>query len=236
MEKYDTLIIGGGPAGVACAIAARNTYPKKSVAVIRKEKIALIPCGIPYVLNSLNSVDEDILPDGLIKNAGGELIIEKVVDRKGDSVILKDGRQIGFDKLVLATGSTPIKPPIDGVDKENLFVVEKNYDSLEVVRKTVHESENIVIIGGGYIGVEFADEALKTGKNVTVVELLDHLLGVSMDVEFGEKITENLQSRGGQIILGKAVDCICGDDKVKSVKLNDGTEIKADTVIVSTGS
>ena len=236
MKKYNTLIIGGGPAGVACAIAARNTYRDKSLAVIRKEKIALIPCGIPYVLNSLNSVDEDVLPDGLITNGGGELIIGNVVDRKENSVVLEDGQQIGFDKLVLAIGSTPIKPNIDGVDKENVFVVKKNYDNLQVVKQTVHDSENIVIIGGGYIGVEFADEALKAGKNVTIVELLDHLLAVSMDVEFGENVTENLRSRGGQIVLGKSVDCICGDGKVTHVKLNDGTKIKADMVIVSVGS
>ncbi len=63
MKTSNILIIGGGPAGVAAAISARNTYPDKTIALIRKEQVPMIPCGIPYILHSLSSIEENILPD-----------------------------------------------------------------------------------------------------------------------------------------------------------------------------
>jgi len=64
MKSFNVVIIGGGPAGLTTAISARSTYPDKSIALIRREKTVLIPCGIPYVLSSLNTVEDNILPDG----------------------------------------------------------------------------------------------------------------------------------------------------------------------------
>ena len=82
MNKYDVVILGGGPAGVTCAISAHNTYPDKTIALIRKEEAALIPCGIPYTLHSVESVNDDILPDGLVTNDGTDLIIDEVMKKK----------------------------------------------------------------------------------------------------------------------------------------------------------
>ena len=67
MKAFDVIVIGCGPAGVQAAVSARNTYPDKSIALIRREKTALIPCGIPCILHSLKSVDDDILLDGILQ-------------------------------------------------------------------------------------------------------------------------------------------------------------------------
>ena len=236
MDKYDVVIIGGGPAGVTCAISAHNTYPDKKIAVIRKELIALIPCGIPYTLTSLNSVDENILPDALVEKAGADLIIDEVINKDGKTLELKSGRKIIYDKLVLAVGPTPLMPPIEGVDKKGVFLVQKDHEYMTKMRKFAEGIQNIVVIGGGYIGVEMADEALRAGKNVTIIELLDHLLGTSMDTEFGDKTREILEANGAKVLLGKKVNSIVANQEVKGVKVDGGENIPADMVIISTGS
>lgn len=236
MQKYDVIIIGGGAAGVTCVISAHNTYPDKSIALIRKEKIALIPCGIPYIVHSLNSVEEDILPDELITKTGADLIIDEVVGKDGKTLKLKSGKEVAYDKLVIATGSLPILPPIQGIDKQGVFSVKKDYTYLVNMKKYAEKCNKIVIIGGGYIGVEMADEFLKEGKKVTIVEMLDRLLPTTMDREFGDKAMEILESAGAEVIVAHKVNAILGNDKASGIVLDDKRELEAEMVIVSAGA
>lgn len=236
MEEYDIAVIGGGPAGVACVISAHNTYPKKRIALIRKEEKALIPCGIPYIIYSLKSVDEDTLPDLPIQHTNADLIIDEVMGKNGKRLLLRSGKEVRYDKLVLAVGSIPIIPLIKGIDKKGVFVVKKDSDYLEKMKESTEKSKDIVIIGGGYIGVEMADELLKAGKQVIIVERQNHLLPISMDREFGNKAQEILEATGAQILLNQEAVSILGNDSVNGVKLQNGDEIAADMVILSVGA
>ncbi len=235
MEKMDVVIIGGGPAGITCAISTHNTYPDKSIAVIRSLPVSLIPCGIPYAMHTLQSVDEDILPDAPLKKIGARLIIDEVVGHEDKVLLLKSGERIVFEKLVLATGSTPLLPPIAGVEKDGVYVVTKDREALKVMRDRAEASSRVVVIGGGYIGVEIADEIRKAGKNVTLIEMQTQLLPVSMDSEFGEKAAEVLMTSGVEVLRNCRVDSFEGDESVRGVVLADGTVIDADMVIVSVG-
>ena len=214
MKSYDVIVIGGGPAGFAASMSARNTYPDKSIALIRKETAALIPCGIPYTMHRLDTVEDDILPDAPLKKAGVEIIVDSVIDRDAKTLHCASGEDISFDRLVVATGSMPVIPSIPGSEKGGVFAVKKEMDALRELKNAVKESSSVVVIGGGYVGVEFADEILKEGKQVTIVDQLTHLLPLSLDPEFSGFIEAAILDQGGELELGASVASIEGKDRV----------------------
>ncbi|MCK5127251.1 MAG: NAD(P)/FAD-dependent oxidoreductase [candidate division Zixibacteria bacterium] len=235
MKKYDIVIIGGGPAGVQSAISARNSNPDKSIALIRKEKVALVPCGIPYTLHSLKSVDEDIMPDTLLQKNNTDIIHGEVEGRDGKTLKLKDDSQIRFDKLILATGSVPIKPTIPGIDNDNIYILSKDYEYLKKMRAEVNTAQSIVIVGGGYVGVELADELAKKKIKVTLIEKMPGVLPTSVDPEFGHIIQKELENHGVNVITNVGVDGFSNSGKNIKVELENGDSCVADHVIISIG-
>ena len=239
MKKYDVIIVGGGPAGVITAVTAKRTYRDKSIALIRKVEKAIVPCGIPYVFKSMESVDKDIMPDKPLEANNIDLIINEVVeiDRQNKQIMLADGKKMGYDRLVLAVGSTPVALPIPGVELENVFYVKKDLEYLRKMREAVYNSKNIVIIGGGFIGAEFADELSNIeGVKVHIVEILPHCLMAAFDSEFAAAAQKELEKKGVICHNSVKVERIEGDGKVERVILSDGQVLDADMVIVSTGA
>jgi NADH oxidase (H2O2-forming) len=237
MKKADVVILGG-LSGITAGISCRRHYPDKKVVLIRKEGTVLIPCGIPYIFGTVGGPENNVIPDGLLENNGIELITDEAVDLDRDKkiVYLKDNEEIEYDKLVFATGSNPMVPPIPGVEKDNVFPVKKEFDYLKKVLQKMNGVEDIVIIGGGFIGVEFADECRKRkGVNVTVVEMQSHCLQLAMDDDYCDEATQVLEKTGVKVLTDERVVSIDGGESVESVKLASGKELKADLVILGIG-
>ena len=235
--KYDVVIIGGGPAGIVTAMTAKKFYPDKSVAIIRKEETALVPCGIPYVFETLGTVEADLMPTKPIEDMGIEIIYDEVTDvnLKSKVVKTKGNRELTYDKLVFATGSRAVMPKIEGIEKNGVFTVSKNVDEIRRLHSAIQEAEKVLIVGGGFIGVEVGEQIAKLGKKVTIVEMMDQLLPFAFDKEFANIAEEELKKLGVEVYLNSTVKKIEGKEKVEGVKLADGGEIDADVVIVSVG-
>jgi Pyruvate/2-oxoglutarate dehydrogenase complex, dihydrolipoamide dehydrogenase (E3) component, and related enzymes len=236
MEKTDVLVIGGSAAGIVAATTGKSCYPNKDFLLIRKEKQVIIPCGIPYIFGSLENSDKDLVPDAVLTKAGIDLKIGEVVSIGQKVCKLVDGTEIGFEKLVLATGSTPVIPKwLKGAELKNVFAIPKNKEYLDEILKKLKDCKRVVTIGGGFIGVEMSDEINKTGKDVTIVEILPHILALVFDEEIAVNAEEIIKSRGVKIKTGAGVKEILGDEKVTGVLLNNGEKLEADAVILSMG-
>jgi len=239
MEKTDVLVIGSSAAGLVAAVTAKTVNPEKDVTVIRMEEKTLVPCGIPYVFASVQSTNNNILPsDKMFDSAGVNLKIGKAVSisRKDKVCKLEDGNEISYDKLVLATGSSPAIPKwLHGAELENVFTVPKNKVYLDEMQEKLKVCKKVVTIGAGFIGVELSDELTKAGKDVTLVEKLPHILGLAFDQDIAIEAEELIKKRGVKIRTGIGVKEITGDKKVTGVLLENGETIETDAVVLSIG-
>ncbi|HKK95460.1 MAG TPA: FAD-dependent oxidoreductase [Anaerovoracaceae bacterium] len=238
MKKTDLLIVGGSAGGLLAASTARKAYGDIDITIVRETEKVLVPCGIPYIFGTLHATEKDIIPDAGILDAGINLVIDKVteIDREGKTVKLRDGEEYEYKKLILATGSLPLIPKfIPGYDLENVFPILKDKAYLDNVLSKMDEFNNVVVIGGGFIGVEFSEQMKKVGKNVTIVEMMDTCVGTAFDKEFTEVLEDSMAENGINIRTSTKVEKIIGDNKVTGVMVEGGEIIPADMVIMSIG-
>lgn len=240
MNNYDVIIIGGGPSGIITGVTVKKQNPDKSVLMITEEDKGLVPCGIPYVFYDLNSVEKNKMGPKPFIDAGGEVLVDPAVDVNIEEkkVKTKSGKTFNYEKLVFATGSTPVEGKfIKGYELDNVYYIKKSYNYIERLFQNVQNMKNIVIIGGGFIGAEVAEQlAANPDKNVTLVECEDYLFSKAFSEELGRLATDKLNETNTNVKTSAYVEEILGENgKVKAVKLKNGEVINADAVIMSIG-
>ena len=237
MKRYDVIVVGGSAAGITAALTARRYDPNRRVTLIRKEEKVLIPCGIPYIFGTVGATDKNVIPDDILSNNGINLVIKEVssIDCKKKSIFLFGGETVGYNKLILAIGSDPLKVPIPGLDKKNVFFVKKDSHYLDSLLKRLGSFKDVVVLGGGFIGVEFADEFKKRSLNVTIVEMLPHCLMLAFEEDLCKEAENKLISRGVNIVTGTRIEEVLGGSTVTAVRLSDRRELKTDIVLVGVG-
>lgn len=241
MGKIDVVIIGASAAGLTAALTARRHYPEKSIMVIRKEELVPIPCGIPYAFGVVGSPEKNLIPatDVLKKNNVAAIVGEvKEIDRNTKTVTTGNGYRIGYERLIIATGSNPVIPPIPGKELGNIFAIQKDVPYLNKIIDTLESAVHLCIVGCGFIGVEIAEECRrrKPGLKVSIVEMMTHCLALVYDEEFCMKAEDSLKEQGIDLVLDEKVKSFEGMGNVSSITLESGKTIDADMVILGIGA
>ena len=238
-KKEKFLIIGNGAAGYYAADAIRKRNKQCEIEIISNE-----PYLTYYRPSISDGISEDLKEDtfylspkewyvdnNITLTLGVQVQSLKPEEKK---VLLKDGTAISYDKLILANGSKNHIIPIEGVDKEGVFTL-RNLKDLEAIKNKMKTSKNVVIVGGGLLGLEAAYEISKAGLNVSVVEFSDSLLIKQLDSEGSLILKTAVENQNIEVILGDSVTSIKGENSVSSVTLKSGKTLDADLVLFSTG-
>ncbi|MCB2224135.1 MAG: FAD-dependent oxidoreductase [Actinobacteria bacterium] len=235
--EQGTVIIGGGPAGIITAVTARTVHPERPVTLVKEIGDGVIPCAIPYMVRSMDEPAQNRMGDLPLEKAGVEVVVGTVVgiDPDAHTIELADGATLPYARLVLATGTVPAKPPIDGVDLPGVYSIHKSMHAMAELREKALAAKHVVILGGGFIGAEFADELAGGDAEVHIVEMLPHLLQTAFDDEFCDQIRIVLEKAGVIVHTDTLASRITGTDAVESVVLSDGTELPADMVVLGVG-
>ncbi|MGO4834146.1 NAD(P)/FAD-dependent oxidoreductase, partial [Rhizobiaceae sp. 2RAB30] len=146
-----------------------------------------------------------------------------------------DGSTIGFDTLVLATGATPRLPDIDGIGVHGVFAL-RSADDARRIRAGMPAARDVVVIGGGFIGLEIAATMAAFGKTVTVLEIGDRLLARAVSPVVSAHILSTLTTSGIAVRLGMAASAVTGSDRVSGVETTSGEHIAADLVLIGIGA
>jgi len=239
MKKTDLLVIGGSAGGLLSALAARSAYGDIDITVVRKTEKVMVPCGIPYIFGTLFDTNKNVIPDAMLTGKGIKLIIEEVlsVDKEAQKATLASGQVIEYKKLILSTGSKPVVPTfIKGYEMENIYPIQKNQEYLTALHEKVEKAERIAVVGGGFIGVEIAEQIKLSGKEVVLVEVAKKCLWTAFDEEFSSEVEDLMTHMGIVLRTGRKVTEFVGDGKVEALLLDNGEKIPADLVILGMGA
>ena len=157
------------------------------------------------------------------------------IDPNARTLQLANGDVFQFDACILATGAEARRPPIPGADLEGVHVLRTIQDSLDL-RAALQPGSRLVIIGGGYLGLEVASTALEAGVDVTVVEAATGLLQRSISALTAAAIEARHRAAGTRLLLNTSVQRIEGDTRVERVITSDGEELEADAVLIAVGA
>jgi NADPH-dependent 2,4-dienoyl-CoA reductase/sulfur reductase-like enzyme/rhodanese-related sulfurtransferase len=244
--KKRLLVIGGVAAGPKAAAKARRCDPEMEIVLYQEEDdISYAGCGLPYYISGVIEERED-----LISRTPGKFALEGIKILKNRRIEKIDipyraisGRKIGsgetftdhFDRLVIATGAYAIRPKIEGMDLANVFYLRSIFDADAVSEAIRFKSiRNVIIAGGGYIGLEMAESLVHLGKNVTIVELAPQILTL-FDEDFAGVLRQYLEKKGVKIFTSEGIQALKGKGgKVTHVQTM-SREIEADVVLMSLG-
>ncbi|ENU30181.1 nitrite reductase small subunit NirD [Acinetobacter sp. NIPH 1852] len=241
-EKLKLVLIGNGLAGMRCLEDLLDMAPDRyEVTVIGEE-----PWGnynrimLSHVLSGEKTIDDIMLhPHAWYSDKGIKFIADDPavkIDRTRKTVHTQKGESVDYDRLIIATGSSPFIPPVQGVDLKGVISFRDIYD-VNTMINYAESKKNAVVIGGGLLGLEAAYGLVQRGMNVTVLHLMDRIMERQLDSRASAMLRHSIEQKGINIITEANTEALIADehDHVKQVRLKDGTVLDADLVIFAVG-
>lgn len=232
------VVLGGGIAGLTAATEARRQSPHSAIILVSREQ------ALPYYrLNLTRFLASDISENELqiqsqqwFEEQTIEFVSDEAtsIDRELKLVHLRDGRRLGYDRLVLTNGAHPFIPPFPGATRNGVSVLRTIEDARSILQRLA-PGIRIVCIGGGLLGLETAGALSRQGASVSVVEGFSSLLPRQLPPRAGAILQQRLESQGLYVLCGETVKELAGDESVQGVLLESGKLLPADLVIVTAG-
>jgi len=242
-QHFEYLIIGNSAGGIAAAEAIREVDRDGLLAIVSDEPYPAYsrPLISEYLAGQRSQRSVALRPSTFYRRNGIDAILgvrAQRIDFEKREVELADGRAIGWEKLLLATGGSPIVPPMAGGEKEGIFTFTTLQDA-ERLRRAVADVRRAVVIGGGLIGLSAAQALAHRHLAVTIVELKETILSTMLDARAARLVEKAIRRQGVTIITGQSVREVVGraedDGRVGGVVLDDGRQVLCDLVVVAIG-
>lgn len=239
MDELSKIVaIGHAAVGAQSALMLKKLQPDLDVTIIREEKRLITRCATPYICSGNVLADPCYKDDKKYESKGIHFVDMKAeeIDTENKRVKVANGEYYSYDKLILGMGGEPAKPPIPGFDLEGVFTLRTAEDAANILHwLNTHSVKKGLILGGGAIGVETAYLMATQGVQITLVEMLDHILQNALDPDMSGKIEKHFAKKGIGLKLGERVNAIKGNGHVTGAVLGSGEEIDADFILVSAG-
>ncbi len=238
--KEKLVLIGNGMAGIRTIEELLKVNPDLyDITVFGSEpygnynRILLSPvlAGEKTIDDIMLNDDQWYIDNKITLHKGQEIV---GINRKERKVITADGSSTDYDRLLIATGSNPFLIPVPGNDLEGVITF-RDIRDVNLMIDAAKTRKHAVVIGGGLLGLEAANGLMQQGISVTVVHLLDSLMEMQLDRDAADLLKTSLEKRGLHFLMGKQTEAIVGEDRVKSVRFKDGSEIYADIVVMAVG-
>ncbi len=251
-KELRVVIVGGVAAGPKVASKVIRLFQKADVTIVEKGKLlSYAGCGLPYYVSGVVKEQKELMstPVGTVRDPVFFQHVKNVkvlnrteairIDREHKRIQVRDlaeGREswLDYDKLALCTGATPVIPPIPGKDLENVFTLQGVHDA-EGIRSALAEGKarDVVIVGGGLIGVEITEALVQRGCWVSIVEMMPQILRI-LDSDMALLVEQHMESHGVKVLTNTRVEAIEGEGSVTTVKTNHG-RLPADMVVLAIG-
>lgn len=232
------VITGGGAAGASCATRLRRLDENIEILILEKtNEVSIANCGLPYYCSGVIEEREKILVSTPLRfktmfNIDVKLNTEVTqINRNEKFVLTKDGEKIYYDKLVLSQGASPIKPLINGINNKKVFTV-RNLGDIDKIKDYIksNNAQKAVVIGGGFIGVEMAENLNLMGLKTSLVEMQSQILA-PVDFEIAAFAQNEMRQKGIELILSDGVKEFFENE----IKLNSGKKIPYELAILAIG-